>query len=161
MTEIMKNLTQHSVDDSTTVRIITYVSAIYLPASFVAVSIIKTTLSSVELTIPQLVSIWNELLHLRREFTKNRGWRKFLDLHCNVVAVDGHHCSSLCIDALVWCTKKRQAKSLAMDSAKLTTFDRESLLIYDKHEARCICWFLGTRESEFLHAFIINYVLSK
>jgi Mg2+ and Co2+ transporter CorA len=36
MTEKMKNLTQDTVDDSATVRIITYVSAFYLPGSFVA-----------------------------------------------------------------------------------------------------------------------------
>lgn len=43
MTEQLKNLTQnlltlteHSVDDSTTVKIITFVSAFYLPGSFVA-----------------------------------------------------------------------------------------------------------------------------
>jgi hypothetical protein len=38
MTEQLKNLTQDTVDDSATVRIITYVSAFYLPGSFVAVS---------------------------------------------------------------------------------------------------------------------------
>lgn len=37
MTEKLKNLTQDTVDDSTTVKIITYVSAFYLPGSFVAV----------------------------------------------------------------------------------------------------------------------------
>jgi len=35
LTEDMKNLTQDTVDDSTTVKIITFVSAIYLPGSFV------------------------------------------------------------------------------------------------------------------------------
>jgi hypothetical protein len=38
VTEQLKNLTQDTVDDSTTVKIITYVSAFYLPGSFVAVS---------------------------------------------------------------------------------------------------------------------------
>jgi len=35
LTEDMKNLTQDTVDDSTTVKIITFVSAVYLPGSFV------------------------------------------------------------------------------------------------------------------------------
>lgn len=38
LTEGLKNLTESTVDDSATVRIITLVSAFYLPGSFVAVS---------------------------------------------------------------------------------------------------------------------------
>lgn len=38
VTEEMRNLTQDTVDDSATVKIITFVSAFYLPGSFVAVS---------------------------------------------------------------------------------------------------------------------------
>jgi hypothetical protein len=38
LTEDMKRLTQDTVDDSATVRIVTFVSAIYLPGSFAAVS---------------------------------------------------------------------------------------------------------------------------
>ena len=38
ISEKMKNLTQDTVDDSATVKIITYVSAFYLPGSFAAVS---------------------------------------------------------------------------------------------------------------------------
>jgi hypothetical protein len=38
VTEQLKNLTQDTVDDSFTVKVITYVSAFYLPGSFVAVS---------------------------------------------------------------------------------------------------------------------------
>lgn len=38
VTEQLRNLQQDTVDDSTTVKIITYVSAFYLPGSFVAVS---------------------------------------------------------------------------------------------------------------------------
>jgi hypothetical protein len=37
MTEKLKDLTQDTVDDSTTVKVITFVSALYLPGSFVAV----------------------------------------------------------------------------------------------------------------------------
>lgn len=37
-TERLKDLTENTVDDSAIVRIITIVSAIYLPGSFVAVS---------------------------------------------------------------------------------------------------------------------------
>lgn len=38
LTERLKILTESSVDDSATVRVITLVSAFYLPGSFVAVS---------------------------------------------------------------------------------------------------------------------------
>lgn len=62
MTEKMKNLTEDTVDDSATVRIITYVSAFYLPGSFVAVSFVKTTRPA-NVDEP-LVTLWNELLRL-------------------------------------------------------------------------------------------------
>jgi hypothetical protein len=39
LTEDMKGLTQDTVDDSATVRTITFVSAIYLPGSFAAVGL--------------------------------------------------------------------------------------------------------------------------
>lgn len=39
VTERLRELQQDTVDDSTTVKIITFVSAFYLPGSFVAVSI--------------------------------------------------------------------------------------------------------------------------
>lgn len=39
VTSKMKELTQSTVDDSATVKIITFVSAFYLPGSFVAVSL--------------------------------------------------------------------------------------------------------------------------
>lgn len=41
LTERLKTLTESSVDDSATVRIITLVSAFYLPGSFVAVRGVK------------------------------------------------------------------------------------------------------------------------
>ena len=99
MTETMKNLTQHSVDDSATVRIITYVSAIYLPASFVAVSFVKIDLPA-KLTKPHLVPVWNELLRLRHKLARPRDGRELLDFHCDVAAVDSYHYSRLYIDAL-------------------------------------------------------------
>ena len=42
ITQQLRDLTQDTVDDSATVRIITIVSAFYLPGSFVAVSRILT-----------------------------------------------------------------------------------------------------------------------
>lgn len=41
VTKRLKELTENTVDDSAIVRIITIVSAVYLPGSFVAVSIIE------------------------------------------------------------------------------------------------------------------------
>jgi hypothetical protein len=38
LTEGLKDLTQDTVDDSATVKVITFVSAVYLPGSFIAVS---------------------------------------------------------------------------------------------------------------------------
>lgn len=37
LTESLEKLTQDNVDDSATVKIVTFVSAVYLPGSFVAV----------------------------------------------------------------------------------------------------------------------------
>lgn len=39
LTEGIKKLGEQSVDDSATVKIITFVSAVYLPGSFIAVSL--------------------------------------------------------------------------------------------------------------------------
>ena len=39
LTEGLKKLTEDTVDDSATVKIITFVSAVYLPGNFIAVSI--------------------------------------------------------------------------------------------------------------------------
>lgn len=44
VTEQLRNLQLDTVDDSTTVKIITYVSAFYLPGSFVSVSFIRASL---------------------------------------------------------------------------------------------------------------------
>jgi len=45
LTEGLKKLTEDTVDDSATVKIITFLSAIYLPGSFIGVSICATPIS--------------------------------------------------------------------------------------------------------------------
>jgi hypothetical protein len=39
LTDSLKRLTEDTVDDSATVKIVTFVSAVYLPGSFIAVSV--------------------------------------------------------------------------------------------------------------------------
>jgi predicted nucleotidyltransferase len=62
VTDQMKRLTQSTVDDSTAVKVITNVSAVYLPCSFVGVS--SVTLTASGLSLPNVDPIRNELLCL-------------------------------------------------------------------------------------------------
>jgi hypothetical protein len=57
VTERLKNLTESTVDDSATVRVISIVSAVYLPGSFIGVSYLSP-LQTIVLTSPD--SIWDE-----------------------------------------------------------------------------------------------------
>ena len=43
LTKKMKDLTEDTVDDSATVKIITFVSAVYLPGNFIAVSLARSS----------------------------------------------------------------------------------------------------------------------
>ena len=63
LTQDMKNLTQDTVDDSATVKIITFVSAIYLPGSFVGVS---------PFFVPRELQADNVQDHLRHELLQLR-----------------------------------------------------------------------------------------
>lgn len=60
LTEGLKRLTEDTVDDSATVKIITFVSAVYLPGSFIAVSPVLVCTAKSMLTQPVL--LWHELL---------------------------------------------------------------------------------------------------
>lgn len=59
----MLNLTKDTVDDSATVRVVTVVSLIFLPASFVAVSSSSMTSARMKANV-YIVSVWDELFHI-------------------------------------------------------------------------------------------------
>jgi uncharacterized coiled-coil protein SlyX len=61
LTEEMKSMTEETVNDSTTVKIITFVSSLYLPGSFVAVRHFRSTVEINEL-IYYVDTFWHELL---------------------------------------------------------------------------------------------------
>lgn len=60
----MLGLTKESVDDSATVRVVGVMTLIYLPATFVAVSITHCATSALSLTRGKSDSARNEPLHL-------------------------------------------------------------------------------------------------
>jgi hypothetical protein len=59
----MLSLTKDTVDDSATVRVVTVVTLIFLPASFVAVSSSSMTFAGIKTNV-YLVPVWDELFHI-------------------------------------------------------------------------------------------------
>jgi hypothetical protein len=70
-TQKMRELTESSVDDSAAVRIITLLSAFYLPGSFAAVSRMPVYLVSKALTVS--VFVWDELLRFQQHLDAHNG----------------------------------------------------------------------------------------
>lgn len=97
VTEKLKILTESTVDDSATVKIITIVSAFYLPGSFVAVSH-RSIVIRWYLTI--LERLWNEFLCLRWTIEKYRDWERLLDFYRNMAPLDNDYCCDLCLGCL-------------------------------------------------------------
>lgn len=107
LTERLKSLTESTVDDSATVRIITLVSAFYLPGSFVAVSEVEY-IEREENLIKALVCIRDELLRFRFEVEANRYWTQLLDIHCDLATIDAYNCGHLPLRLILELEKKEQ-----------------------------------------------------
>lgn len=94
VTRKLQQLTQHTVDDSAVVSVITIVSAIYLPGSFVGVSISFAARALSPDNTGYLTDVFpdyvrNELLHLRRHGAHNRHVERYLDFRFGMAFPDG------------------------------------------------------------------------
>jgi hypothetical protein len=74
------HLTRDNVDDSATVRVVTLVTLIYLPASFVAVCLhLKFNLEGLLTRI--LDHLWDESLRFQRPDGDDQNRQRFLDIY--------------------------------------------------------------------------------
>ena len=69
LTEKTSHLTEKTTHDSATIKWLTFLTLIYLPASFVAVSLQKSFLT---ITTNLIDTVWDESLRLRPANKENR-----------------------------------------------------------------------------------------
>jgi hypothetical protein len=97
LTDGLKRLTQDTVDDSATVKIITFVSAVYLPGSFIAVSNCLVCPEYCSL-MPVVDPFRDEFLPVRPNYKTAGSFSRFLDLHRSLATPHLHHRCYICLD---------------------------------------------------------------
>jgi len=94
------NLTQRSVDENVTVRVVTIITLIYLPTQFVAVSLRSSSdlVPSPTLTACIMADLFrHQFCYLPNGAANHRIRARFLDLHCHCNSADNLHAEHLAV----------------------------------------------------------------